>query len=181
MDRARLMYLFINVLGGVGVLGSYAHGISTHPGGGDLLWGTLPEAVRPLYTANMPFAAVGYLLTFAFVLSTPPDRLTRDGNSVTGLFSAATVFFLVASTWWMPLCFEALDTGNVEILKWIQLVLAVAGAAALGVWIQLFRLDPVPRPWLRKAAIVGQGFLVLQCTVLDALVWPRFFGIPMPG
>lgn len=177
MDRPRLQYLAVNVLGGVGVLGSYAHGLSTHPGRGDELWGTMPEAVQPIYAANMPLAALGYLLVFAFLLLTPPSGIQREGQPLHGWFTLATLVFLLASTWWMPLCWQALDTGDPELLKWIQLVLAVAGAAALGILVQLFRLDPTPRPRLRKVATGAFCFLVLQCTVLDALVWPRFFGI----
>ena len=177
MDRSRLFFLLVNVVGGVGVIGSYVHGLSTHPDQAGLLWGTMPESLIPIYSGNMPFAAIGYLLTFAFLMLTPPAQLTRKGQPMLGWFTLSTLVFLLASTWWMPLCFQAIDTGDAELLKWIQLVLAVAGAAALGNFVQLLRLDTPPRPRLWRVATVGWAFLVLQCTVLDALVWPRFFGI----
>ena len=40
------------------------------------------------------------------------------------------------------------------------------------------RLTDAPHPGWRRAAVIGAGFLVLQCAVLDALVWPRFFVVP---
>ena len=54
----------LNVLGGLSVLGSYAYGLSTHPGQGEMLWGTIPENVRGPYSAMMLPAAVGYLVMF---------------------------------------------------------------------------------------------------------------------
>ena len=77
----------------------------------------------------------------------------------------------------MPLCWAALDRQDPDLLQWIQLVLMVAGATALLNLILLVRLDPTPAPRLRWAAVAGAFFLMLQCTVLDAFVWPRYFGI----
>jgi len=58
----------INVVGGILVLGSYAHGLITHPASRDAIWGGVPETIKPLYTANMLFAAAGYLAFTYFVM-----------------------------------------------------------------------------------------------------------------
>jgi len=173
----RVPFLLVNVIGGVAVLGSYAWGIATHPESAGALWGTLPDAVIPFYTGCMPFAAVGYLTVFAFLLAQPPEAVRFAGGPAFPWFLGSHAVFLLASTLWMPLCFAALDGPNPGLLPLIQVVLAVAGGAAMVHIIWLLRLVESPRPRLRKAAVVGAVFLMVQCTILDALIWPRFFDV----
>ena len=174
----RLTLLTINVLGGVAVLGSYAVGITEHPGQTDLLWGTLPDSARGLYTANMLPAAVGYLVAFAYLMATPPQRLQHAG--VPALPSLCTVYaaFLASSTAWMPLCWMALDGGRDDLVPLIKAVLVLAGLSSAGLLLLLARLSDPPRRRWWQASLIGMGFLVLQCAVLDALIWPMFFVIP---
>lgn len=177
MNRDQLTYLFVNIVGGVGVLGSYAHGLITHPGQGARLWGSVPAALVPLYAGVMPFAAVGYLATMALLLLTPPDALRLRGRPALPRFTISTAAFLLASTWWMPLCWRALDQADPSLLWPIQIVLLAAGGTALlNLWM-LTQLAPTARPRLQQAAVAGSVALVVQCAVLDALVWPRFFSV----
>jgi hypothetical protein len=62
MGRPKLILLLINVLGGVAVIGSYVLGLR---GGSsaDVLWGQVPESVRPVYAVSMAICVLGY---FAF-------------------------------------------------------------------------------------------------------------------
>lgn len=175
MNRDHLAYLFVNLVGGVGVLGSYGQGLLAHPGQGARLWGELPATLVPLYAGVMPFAAAGYLVTMAFLLLAPANSLSLGGRPALPRFATVTALFLLASSLWMPLCWQALDQADAGLLWPIQLVLLVAGAAALiNLWM-LIRLAPTARPTLHKAAIAGSAALVVQCAILDALVWPRFF------
>jgi hypothetical protein len=73
--------LFINIIGGLGVLGSYAWGLGTHAGAGASLWGGTPEAWQRLSTANMVPAALGYMAFTIFLLLQPqPGRLRLLGR-----------------------------------------------------------------------------------------------------
>ena len=159
------------------MLGSYAWGIVTHPETAGDLWGTIPSAVIPLYTGCMPFAAAGYLTVFAFLLVQPPAQVRMASGPAYRRFLASHAVFLCASTLWMPLCFRALDGPTPELLPWIQVVLAVAGAAALAHVIWIWQLVDTQWPRLRWAAVVGAGCLMVQCTILDAIIWPRFFSV----
>lgn len=174
---ARLPFLLINLVGGVAVLGSYAWGLTTHQETVGDLWGSIPEAVIPLYTGCMPFAAVGYLTVFAFLLVQSPDQVRTTSQPMYGRFLVSHAVFLAASTLWMPLCFRALDGPVPALLPWIQGVLAVAGAAALIHVVWLWRLTDTRWPRLRWAAVVGATCLMVQCTILDAIIWPRFFTV----
>lgn len=177
MDRARRNYLGINVIGGVAVLGSCAHGLLTHPGQGGLLWGSMPGPLVSLHVGLLPLAVAGHLAAAAFLLRAPPGRLTIGGAPALPQLSFSTAVLLLASAWWMPLCWAALDQQDPGYLQWIQLVLMVAGATALLNVVLLLRLDDVPGLRLRWAAVIGASIVMLQCTILDAFVWPRYFGI----
>ncbi len=174
---ARAPFLAVNVVGGISVLGSYAHGIATHPETAGDLWGTIPAAVVPLYTGCMPFAAVGYLTVFAFLMVQPPAQVRTARGPAYRWFLGSHAVFLFASSLWMPLCFLALDGPTPALLPWIQLVLAVAGAAALAHVVWLTRLVDTAWPRFRRAAVVGAACLMVQCTLLDAIIWPRFFTV----
>jgi hypothetical protein len=174
---ARVPFLLVNVIGGISVLGSYAWGIATHPETAGGLWGSIPPSVVPLYTGCMPFAAVGYLTVFAFLLVQPPAQVRTARGPAFRWFLGSHAVFLLASTLWMPLCFMALDGPDPGLLPWIQAVLAVAGAAALAHVVWLTRLVDTKWPRLRWAAVIGATCLMVQCTILDALIWPRFFTV----
>ncbi len=172
----KLLYLAVNLVGGLAVLYSYGYGITAHPGSAHELWGTIPAAWQGPYSAFMPPAAVGYLLVFGVLMATPADRLRVFGRPALPLFTANTALFLFASTLWMPLTFAALDTDNLGWFKYIQLTLAVAGACAALQVPLVAKLEGVGRGW-RRAATAGALALAWQCTVLDAIVWPRFFTV----
>jgi len=149
----------INIIGGIGVLGSYAWGIGTQADPARL-WGQISESVQGPYSACMPFAALGYLVLLAYTHVRPHPRMV----------TAMTVM-LVFSTIWMPLCFAVLDHG------WpvgsVQIVLAATAAASLTMLWHVIT-DPV-RDRLRIAACVGAAAFCLQTVLLDAIIWPRFF------
>lgn len=173
MGRGRT--LFINLLGGIAVLGSYAWGLSGHPGEAELLWGNLPQNWRGIYTANMGPAALGYLTFTAYLLLANPQELVFRGERALPLFQINYGLFLVTAALWMPLCWIAMGEGGEWLLLPIQGVLLVTGLSS-GIFLYLLsKLEDAPRPRLRKAAIVGASFLFLQCAVLDALLWPRYF------
>lgn len=160
-DAAR--FIAVQVVGGVAVLGSYAVAIRDWPDTLGGLWGTIPPAVIPAYTACMPFAAVGYLLAAGWWL-----RQGEGLDRVTGWFAA----FLGASALWMPMSCAAFAAGDARLLPWIQVDLAITAVASLVVLAETWRA--ASGRWGR-AAVVGWALLCGQTVVLDALIWPRYF------
>ena len=167
--RTHLVFAWVQVVGGLCVLGSYAQGISSHPETAQLLWGAIPEQVWTPYSLCMPPAALGYLV-LAWVLWT---RLPETASLVT--CTGWYVLFLGCSTAWMPLCFQLLDGGS-SMLWWpIQGVLLGAAIALLALGRSLWASRHSISPGAYRLALVGWCFISWQCVVLDALVWPRFF------
>ncbi len=149
----------VNVIGGIAVLGSYVWGVTGVPEPGRL-WGRIPEGIRPVYSAFMPLAAIGYFLILAWAHRNPQWRMV-----------AAMSVMLVCSTAWMPLSFAALE--NARLLPLVQAVLALTALASLAMGLIIWQGDPSS---LRTAALVGVLAFCWQTVLLDALVWPRFFG-----
>jgi hypothetical protein len=175
MHSQRKAMAWINVIGGVAVLGSYAHGIATHPDPG-VVWGGVPLSLQPVYTVSMLAAAVGYLV-FTWVVFFRIDPATARLGTwpaypvLNGLYVAA----LLPSALWMPLTFSMLAAPSAETWFAVRLVLTVVGLAALGLIWALARIAPAPGPAWRIAAIAGAIAFANQTALLDALVWPAYF------
>jgi len=169
----------INVVGGILVLGSYAHGLITHPASRGAIWGGVPETIKPLYTANMLFAAAGYLAFTYFVMFS----LNRDNAQLVNL-SGFKVFYIIyalilfPSALWMPLTYAALGHPDSGLYYWaVRITLAVVGLASLGllgVLLSLHSSESSPVYWL---AVAGSVFFCIQTAVLDGIVWSTFFRV----
>jgi hypothetical protein len=167
---------WINALGGVSVLGSYAHGLATNPATRGDLWGNVPGALLPAYSVSMLLAAAGYLLfTYFLFFRTDAARVRLAGRHGLGLFNILYVLVLVPSALWLPLTFSYLEYRDPGIWILIRVVLTVVGLAALAIVAALLALrprQPVVGYWL---AVAGSVAFAWQTAVLDALVWTAFF------
>lgn len=165
--RSRWTLLAVHVVGGVAVLGSYAWGLAQPDPA--RLWGSLPEAAVGPYSASMPFAAIGYFLMMAWA-----DRRAKAGeHAATGAFAT----LLAASALWMPLCFAALDAPLEARTGWlvaVQLDLAITALASL--WLLRALVAAREATWAWRVTVAGWLAFCWQTVLLDAIVWPRFFG-----
>ncbi len=179
MHTQQLTLGLINVVGGVLVLGSYAHGIITHPANRDAIWGGVPEAIKPLYTANMLLAAAGYLACTYFVLfRLHPDNAQLASLSGYKVFYIIYALILLPSALWMPLTYAALGHPGGSLYYWaVRITLAIVGLASLallGVLLSLHSSESSPTYWL---AVAGGVFFCIQTAVLDGIVWSVFFRV----
>jgi hypothetical protein len=173
---ARRSLLWLNLLGGAAVLGSYAHGLASNPLTRGALWGGVPDALRPLYTANMLLAAAGYFAFSAFVFfRLDPTRTRVAGGFGFGAFRALYALILLPSALWLPLTFEMLEAPSAALWLAIRSVLALVGLGSLGLLAAVASAAPHDAPRARRLALAGCAFFSLQTAVLDALVWPAYF------
>jgi hypothetical protein len=176
MHRDRLRLLWINLLGGVAVLGSYVHGLATHPATRGDVWGGVPEALQPLYTANMFLAAAGYLTFTAFVFwRLDPDAAPETSRVPFRTWSRLYLLILAPSALWMPLTFAYLDSPSPALWWAVCGVLWTVGLASLAMIAALLRVRCAEAPRMRSFAIVGAVAFSLQTAVLDAIVWVAYF------
>ena len=176
LQRKRL--LWINGLGGSAVLASYVLGLGSNAELGAALWGGVPESIRPLYTANMLLAALGYFLFTPFILFRLPPDTTRIGSTFGfGVFGWLYALVLVPSALWLPLTAYLLAHPSAAAWWAVRTDLALVAVGSAGLLASLVAL-PAGAPRGRLLAVGGLLAFCLQTVVLDALVWPAYFPLP---
>ena len=176
MHAKKQWLIIINLIGGIAVLGSYAYGILTHPNAGQILWGGVPQSIRPFYTVGMFLAAAGYFAFSYFILF----RLNPQDTQVTsrfgfGLFNALYAAILIPSALWMPLTFLALGQSSLVLLWIVRMVLVVVAIASLGLFAALLKVQPRQPLWAHRIALAGSVAFCIQTVILDAILWGAFF------
>lgn len=178
MHPARRSLLWLNVIGGVAVLGSYVYGFVSNPLTRAALWGGVPEALRPLYTLNMFLAAAGYFAFSAFVFRRlDPARTRIAGGFGFGAFHVLYALILLPSALWLPLTFEMIEAPSAGLWLGIRATLALVGLGSLGMMLAVASAAPHGAPGARRIALLGTLFFALQTAVLDALIWPAYFPV----
>src|SRR5450759_4166917 len=163
MHRQKKIMLWINILGGIAVLGSYVWGLATHPGGINTLWGGLPQKLRIIYGTDIFLATLGYI-AFTSFLFFALDLETAQINIQAG-FKAFNIIYaaiLIPSALWMPLTFSTIaHPGN---LFWLadRLLLVIVGLAALGMLSALLNIQPRKPAWFFWLAFAGGVFFAIQ-------------------
>lgn len=178
MHPKKWLMLLINIIGGAAILGSYALGILTHPNAGQVLWGAVPESIRPFYTANMFLAAMGYFAFIYLILfRLNPVKTRIAGRFGFGLFNALFAGILIPSALWMPLTFLAVEQSSRALVWAVRIVLWLVGLASLGLFYAILKVEPRQPLWAQRLALVGSIFFCIQTAFLDAIVWVIFFRI----
>lgn len=176
MHAKKWLMLFINLVGGSAVLGSYVYGVLTHPGAGELLWGGVPQSFRPFYTAGMFLAATGYFAFTYFILFRLNPKDTQVASRFGfGVFNSLYAAILIPSALWMPLTFLAVEQSSLVLLWMVRVVLVVVGVASLGLLFALMKVKPRRPLWAYRMAVIGSVGFCIQTVLLDAIVWGVFF------
>lgn len=175
MDKTKTTLLLINLLGGIAVIGSYVLGLRAHPGQTEALWGGVPTGIRPFYGINMLFAAAGYLaILFILLLRVTPSTATL-GKLPFWTLNLVYLFILVPSALWMSLTFSVAEGYTLGRWLAVVVVLALTGLASIALLASVIALTPRLPPGLYWLTVIGGIFLVLQTTVLDAIVWTTYY------
>jgi hypothetical protein len=178
MHAQKWLMVFINLLGGGAVLGGYVQGFLAHPDAAEVLWGGVPQAIRPFYTVGMFLAAAGYFaFTYFILFRLNPEETRVYGRFGYGAFNAIYTAILFPSALWMPLTFLAVENSSQALLWAVRIVLAVVGLASLGLLLALLTVKPHRPLWAVRLAIVGCAFFCIQTALLDAVIWGSLFRI----
>ncbi len=170
--------VWLNVLGGLAVLVSYAYGVAANPLTRGDVWGGVPDGLRPLYTVSMLLAAAGYFpFTWFAVRRLDPERTRIAGRFGYGLLLGLYALILLPSALWMPLTFAMLEAPSAALWWSIRIVLFAVGAGSLGLLAALVAAKPRSAPGARRLAIAGCVAFCFQTALLDAVVWPAYFPV----
>ncbi len=175
MHSKKKTWLAINVVGGTAVLGSYVHGLATHPDTRNDLWGATPPELQAVYNVNMLLAAAGFFFfSYYFLFRTDADEV-RFGTRGFGLINALYALILVTSALWLPLTFAYLDDPSPGLWTLIRVDLFGVAIGAIGLLVALFVMKPRAEGLAGVLALLGLLVFCLQTAFLDPLVWPQFF------
>lgn len=176
MGTQQIVLLVINIIGGAAVIGSYIFGLNTQADGANVLWGGVPENIRPVYGVSMILSALGYFAFIYYIFF----RLTPSEVSIAGIFNFSLFYIiflvmLIPSAFWMPL--TNLYVGNPGAGTWaaVRTVLALVGLASIALlWALLSLQSKVPGVsyWL---AVAGSAYFAFHTAILDAIVWAALF------
>ena len=168
-------WLAINLVGGLAVLGSYVHGLATHPETRNGLWGSIPPELQAVYNVTMWLAAGGYFFfSYYFLVRTDADEV-RFGRFGFGLINGLYALVMVTSALWMPLTFAYFDNPTPGIWLAVRLDLLGVAVGSIGLMIALFTMRPRAEGLAGVLALLGLLLFALQTAFLDPLVWPQFF------
>ena len=175
MHPKKKTWLAINAVGGVAVLGSYVHGIVTHPETRNALWGTIPEELQAVYGVTMWLAAGGYFFfSYYFLVRTDAEKV-RFGRFGFGLINALYALIMVTSALWMPLTFAYLDSPTPGAWLLVRADLLLVAVGTIGLMIALFTMKPRAEGLAGVLALIGLLLFAVQTAFLDPIVWPQFF------
>ena len=175
MHHQKKAWLAINAVGGAAVLGSYVHGLLTHPETRNDLWGSIPLELQAVYGVTMWLAAAGYFFfSYYFLVRTDADQV-RFGRFDFGLINALYALIMVASALWMPLTFAYFENPSPAMWLLVRFDLLGVAAGSLGLMLALFTMKPRAEGVAGVLAMLGLLLFLLQTAFLDPLVWPQFF------
>ena len=177
MSKDQKVLLWINLLGGSAVIGSYAWGILTHPGTGNLLWGNIPLAAIPPYIISLLFGALGYLLFTRYLLFyfKPTEMTVQIKAGFRGLH-ILYLLILIPSAFWMPLAYTMLSSPSNLLWFCIRFTLLLVGLGALEMVFAFLSIRPRSR--LLNAGITSSIFFCFHTAIIDAFIWPGYFVLP---
>ena len=175
MSKHKLVLLMINVIGGIAVIVSYVLGLRGALGA-DVLWGGVPESIRPVYMVSMGLSAIGYLAILNLILlRTDPKEVTIAGRFGYSIFHPIFSLILIPSVLWMPLTRLYVETPGAGTWTGIRVALFLVGLASVALAGALFTLRPRSRNRVYWAAVIGSCYFAFHTLVLDAILWAALF------
>lgn len=176
MNSQKVILLFINITGGILVIGSYIYGLNAQSAGTSVLWGGVPQNIQPVYTVSMILSAISYfVILFYLLFRVNPSEVTVSGRFGYSLFYWIFIAMLLPSAFWMPL--TNLYVANPVIIYWIliRVVLFIVGLASLALVLALYKTSSSMKGISRPAAITGSIYFTFHTLIMDAIVWAELF------
>ncbi len=164
--RIQSQFLWINLIGGIAVLGGYIIALIYHPETRNYLWGGVPINWRPWIVCY----AIHYMV-FSDGLSLQFFWGRVDATKMIILL----VLFLFSASLWIHTTFSYIDSPT--YLKWafVQAELWITALSILLMTIGLATANGVEQSMKHNISILGLSLISFHCLVLDAMLWINKF------
>jgi hypothetical protein len=177
MNPQKRTLVWLNAVGGTGVLVSYAWSLLAYSGSAGDFWGGVPAALQSVYTFTMLLAVVGYFAFTRFVFRLRPARVRIADRFDYRIFQWIYALILFPSALWMPLTFAMIQDPGAGLWFAIRATLFLVGLGSLLLVSALLRLEPRTPRVAYRLALAGSVAFAFQTAFLDALVWPAYFPV----
>ena len=165
------MFLIVNVIGGIFVVGGYVVGFSLFSEAKETMWGGINSSQKPIFQISMIFAALGYLL-FCYI------AMFKFGHNWSNLMDIDAVIvlilsasFLMSAALWLPLGIWYQETGVRTAFVLMVLVLWVTALSLLAITLLLVFREMEISLVTKVIACLGIGYITFHCLVFDAIIW----------
>ncbi len=166
MNSNQILFLLINILGGVAVILSYIIGFKSAKGP-ETLWGGVPKKLRNLYTFSILTSAVAYFVFSSYIFK------MLAGNVDLSFFYYIYATLLTASALWLPLV-NMMAKKNRK-WTWISIRTVLVLTSFSFFLLLVILLCTVPTGIHYYISVIGLVFATLHTGVLDAILWPHYW------
>ena len=174
--RIQSQFLWINIIGGILVLGGYIYALIQHPDTRSDLWGGVPEEWRVWIVSSMFFAAFGYCYAMKYMIFNDGLSLDYFGGKIdVTKMLVLLVLFLFSASLWIHTTFSYIESPT--YIKWvfIQIELWTTALSILFFTIGLATAIGEQNSFQHNFSIFGLGIISFNCLILDALLWINKF------
>ena len=169
-------FLWINIIGGLSVLGGYLYALLAHPILRGQLWGGVPEAWRTWITTSMFIAAIGYCFAMYYLIFNEGLNLKYFwGKYEASIMRTFLILFLVSASMWIHSTFNYLELPNANSWNMIRIELWCTALSILFMTVGLATAKGIKNTKVHKLSVVGLGIISFHCLVFDAILWTSNF------
>ena len=176
-----IIFLIINVVGGISVLGGYLVCLYVFPDQREALWGGVQNRWQSVFTVSMLMATAGYLLfSYGILFKSSPEEFSSRLLNNSHVISVLCMAFLISAAIWMPATIAYLKTGN---SIWWTISVTSLWITAISLIIVTFIViaypSAIPSSFFRGLTISGISYVTFHCLMLDAIIWVSRFDVPL--
>lgn len=169
------IFLIVNVVGGVLVLGGYVAGFTLFSEAKETMWGGINSSQRPIFQISMVLAAVGYLVFCYTAMFKFGDNWSNLSDIDALIIIILCASFLGTAALWLPLGLWYQETGVKIVYGLMVLALWVTALSLLTVTVILaFRTMEISNT-MRIVSCLGVGYITFHCLIFDAIIWVAKF------
>lgn len=182
LDKERLtmsiqkQFIWINIIGGLSVLGGYVYALLDHPILRGQIWGGVPENWQPWITMFMFISGFGYCYGMYYLIFNEGLNLKFFGGRYdSSIMRTFLILFLVSASMWIHSTFNYLELPNANSWNMVRIELWCTALSILFMTIGLATAKGIKNTGIHRISVIGLSAISFHCLFLDAILWTSYF------
>jgi hypothetical protein len=168
-------FIWINIIGGLSVLGGYVYSLLEHPILRGQIWGGVPETWQPWITMFMFFSGFGYCYGMYYLIFNEGLNLKFFGGRYdSSIMRTLVILFLLSASMWIHSTFSYLELPTAKKMGMIQIELWCTALSLLFMTFGLATAKGIKNIKVHKLSVIGLGVISFHCFFLDAILWTSY-------